>query len=106
MPRRRNASENQSGTHQVTNCLKTPQAVFYILPAASRSNAAAKHIVISQRGGDRIVKTLEIYFRDLTPETQKTVLELFEIKSPDDANWEFFPIFILEGPEPTTETEV
>lgn len=52
------------------------------------------------------MKTLEIYFRDLTPETQKTVLELFEIKSPDDANWEFFPIFILEGPEPTTETEV
>lgn len=76
------------------------------MPAASRSNAAVKHIVISQRGGDRIVKTLEIYFRDLTPETQKTVLELFEIESPDDANWEFFPIFILEGPEPTTETEV
>ena len=74
--------------------------------AARQSNAAAKHILTSQRGGERIVKTLEIYFRDLTPETQKTVLELFEIESPDDANWEFFPIFILEGPEPTTETEV
>lgn len=49
------------------------------------------------------MKTLEIYFRDLTPEAQKAVLELNGIESPDEANWEFFPIFILEGPEPETE---
>ena len=79
---------------------------FLYIAGYSRSNTAAKHIVISQRGGERIVKTLEIYFRDLTPETQKAVLELYGIESPDEANWEFCPIFILEGPEPTTETEL
>lgn len=51
------------------------------------------------------MKTLEIYFRDLTPDTQKAVLELFGIESPSEANWAHFPIFILEGPEPTDETE-
>jgi len=78
---------------------------FLYIAGYSRSNTAAKHIVISQRGGERIVKTLEIYFRDLTPETQKAVLELYGIESPDEANWEFCPIFILEGPEPETNME-
>ena len=88
-----------------TNRLRITQAFFYILLAARQSNATAKHILTSQRGGERIVKTLEIYFRDLTPDTQKAVLELHGIESPDEANWEFYPIFILEGPEPTDETE-
>lgn len=52
------------------------------------------------------MENLEIYFRDLTPEAQKAVLKLFRIESPDEANWEQFPIFILEGPEPTDDTEV
>lgn len=73
--------------------------------AAHQSNAAAKHILTSQRGGEYVVKTLEIYFRDLTPDTQKAVLELFGIESPSEANWDYFPIFILEGPEPSDETE-
>lgn len=51
------------------------------------------------------MEELEIYFRDLTPDTQKAVLELFGIESPGEANWDYFPIFILEGPEPTDETE-
>ena len=45
------------------------------------------------------------YFRDLNLETQKAVLELYGIESPDEANWEFCPIFILEGPEPETNME-
>ena len=52
------------------------------------------------------METLEIYFRDLNPETQKAALELYGIESPDEANWEFCPIFILEGPEPEPKTEV
>lgn len=51
------------------------------------------------------MKTLEIYFRDLNLETQKAVLELYGIESPDEANWEFCPIFILEGLEPETNME-
>lgn len=51
------------------------------------------------------MEELEIYFRDLTPDTQKAILELFGIESPGEANWDCFPIFILEGPEPTDETE-
>ncbi len=42
------------------------------------------------------MKKLEIYFRDLTPEVQTAVLELYGIKSPEDANWNSFPIFTLE----------
>lgn len=48
------------------------------------------------------MENLEIYFRDLIPEAQQAVLELFGIDGPEDANWESFPIFILEAPE--TET--
>ena len=45
------------------------------------------------------MKTLEIYFRDLMPEAQKAVLELFGITSPKDTNWDSFPIFVLEAAE-------
>ena len=45
------------------------------------------------------MKKLEIYFRDLTTETQEAVLELFGITSPEDANWDSFPIFVLEVTE-------
>lgn len=46
------------------------------------------------------MKELEIYFRDLVLETQKAVLELYGIKSPEDANWDSFPIFTLEVNNP------
>ena len=42
------------------------------------------------------MKKLEIYFQDLTPEAQNAALELYEIESPKDANWDSFPIFTLE----------
>lgn len=45
------------------------------------------------------MRELEIYFRDLVPETQKAVLKLFGIQSPEDANWDSFPIFTLEVSE-------
>ena len=47
------------------------------------------------------MKELEIYFRDLMPDMQKAVLGLYGIKSPEDANWDSFPIFILEVMENT-----
>lgn len=45
------------------------------------------------------MKELEIYFRDLVPETQEVVLKLFRIESPEDANWDSFPLFTLEVAE-------
>lgn len=42
--------------------------------------------------------TVEIFFRDLVPEAQQVVLELYGYSSPDDANWDVCPLFILEGP--------
>lgn len=41
-------------------------------------------------------KELEIYFRDLSPETQKAVLALYGLESPKDTNWNSFPIFVIE----------
>lgn len=45
------------------------------------------------------MKELEIYFRDLLPEAQKAVLELYGLQSPEDANWDSFPIFVLQVQE-------
>lgn len=42
------------------------------------------------------MKEFEIYFRDLISEAQEAVLELFGINSPEDANWDSFPIFTLD----------
>jgi hypothetical protein len=38
---------------------------------------------------------LDIYFRDLTPECQKRILDFYGYKKESDGNWEFQPIFIL-----------
>lgn len=45
------------------------------------------------------MKELEIYFRDLVPDVQKAILELYGISSAKDANWDSFPIFTLEVTE-------
>lgn len=51
------------------------------------------------------MKQFEIYFRDLTPETQEAVLDLFGISAPEDANWDSFPIFTLEVMETSTGSD-
>lgn len=45
------------------------------------------------------MKNVEIYFHDLKPEAQAAVLALNRISSPEEANWEFVPLFILEEPD-------
>jgi len=42
------------------------------------------------------MKTLEIYFSDLNEETQKNVLELYDLESEEDGNFEISPLTILE----------
>lgn len=42
--------------------------------------------------------TVEIFFRDLTPEAQQAVLKLYGYNSPDEGNWDICPLFILESP--------
>lgn len=39
--------------------------------------------------------SLDIYFRDFTPETQEAILETAGIRDPKEANWDVFPITIL-----------
>lgn len=45
------------------------------------------------------MKSVEIYFRDLTEEAQKEVLAAAGVQDPSDMNWEFFPITILDFEE-------
>ncbi len=42
-----------------------------------------------------MVKTVEIYFRDLTPKAQKHLLKEFETTA-EEENWDVFPIAEIE----------
>lgn len=50
-------------------------------------------------------KFVEIYFNNLDKETQKELLKLFKIKKPEEANWDVFPLDVIEEPEPEEEEE-
>ena len=41
-------------------------------------------------------KTMEIYFRDLNEDTQKAVLDFYGLETPEDGNYDVFPICVLE----------
>jgi len=41
------------------------------------------------------MKTVEIYFGDLTPEAQENLLQEFETSEKEE-NWEVFPIAVIE----------
>lgn len=43
--------------------------------------------------------TLEIFISDLTGEAQKRVLEFLDLASPEEGNYDVFPLFVLEKPE-------
>ena len=38
---------------------------------------------------------IEIYICDLLPDVQKTVLDALEVNSPEEANLDVFPLFVL-----------
>ena len=40
-------------------------------------------------------KACEVFFRDLTPEAQENLCEIFQTTE-DDENWDIFPLFTLE----------
>ena len=40
--------------------------------------------------------TFELYFSDLTPNAQKRFLEFVGIETPEDGNFDFFPIYVME----------
>lgn len=42
------------------------------------------------------LNTVEIYFKDLTPDAQKRVMEAMEIIDPSEGNFEFVPLMTLE----------
>ena len=41
-------------------------------------------------------KTMEIYFSDLNEDAQKAVLDFYELETPEDGNYDVFPICVLE----------
>jgi len=43
--------------------------------------------------------TIEIYFDDLIPETQREILPLYNVNSPEELNAELPPLFILQYEE-------
>jgi len=42
-----------------------------------------------------MTRKFEIYFRDLEPESQANLLEVFETTE-EDENWDIFPISVIE----------
>lgn len=46
---------------------------------------------------------IEIMFDDLKEETQKTILDLYDIESPEEANLDTLPLFVLDAPEGTED---
>jgi hypothetical protein len=49
--------------------------------------------------------TLEIMYSDLNPEMQKQILKFWNLKSPQDANLDIFPLFVLEESEENMKEE-
>ena len=49
------------------------------------------------------MRTLELYFNDLTPEAQKKYLKVQGVSSADELNWEISPIAIIEVEENSDE---
>ena len=43
--------------------------------------------------------SIQIFFNNLDKETQEQVLDLYNVKEPEDMNWDVFPLFVLEDPE-------
>ena len=42
------------------------------------------------------MKTIEIYFNNLDAETQNEILEAYGVSSPEEMNFEFVPIALLD----------
>lgn len=51
------------------------------------------------------MRNLEIYFSDLTPEAQERALAAAGIEDASDANWDYFPIAIMEFEEESEEVD-
>ena len=48
-----------------------------------------------KQGVSQMIKSVEIYFRDLTLGAQANLLEEFETKE-EDENWDVFPIAVID----------
>lgn len=48
----------------------------------------------------------ELYFSDLTPEAQSNILECAGLKNEAEANWDCFPITVIEFEDEFEDDEV
>ena len=46
---------------------------------------------------NNIPVTFEIYFNDLKPEVQQNMLDTFKLKNEKEANWDVFPLALIDG---------
>lgn len=44
------------------------------------------------------MKKVEIYYKNLNKETQEDLLKLFEVKTPEQMNWDIFPLEVIQNP--------
>jgi len=54
-----------------------------------------RRILGDTRKGGKMIKKVEIYFDDLTPEAQMKLLQAFQT-TPEEENWDVFPIAVIE----------
>lgn len=45
-------------------------------------------------------RTVEIYFNDISEAKQKQLLEIFNVDSPSQMNWDVFPVAVISAEEP------
>lgn len=50
--------------------------------------------------------SVEIYICDLKPEVQEQVLSELNLSSDKDGNYDLFPLFVVEKPEPVKHSEI
>jgi hypothetical protein len=51
------------------------------------------------------MRTLELFFNDLTPEAQKKYLKVQGVSDPSELNWEVNPIAIIEVEDSDTKED-
>ena len=39
---------------------------------------------------------VEIYFKDLTREKQREVMEFYNVRNLNETNWDVFPLFVID----------
>lgn len=53
--------------------------------------------------GVMLMKTIEIFFHDLNQEKQQELMALYQVETPEQMNWNIFPVTVIQEPESAKE---